>query len=156
MKKSVKTLVNSLMTVENGIRLIIATILLGPVALGFMLGTNLYAGIDGIQACFEVILDMFILISTPKVLAKAMTILNWGEGCSVSISVNWPVLVVCSLLALIASAAIADRMMLKPGLAREAFSVVMLIVILTIAIIYLSCWTVVLLKRIKMLLNWEE
>lgn len=150
MKKSVKSLVNSLLTVDNALRLYVLMALVGPVALGFMMGVNLHSGArNEFQMMLDFVFNMTIcmigVIELPKMLLRLPL---RGEG-SPYVRINLLAYALYASVAMIMTAVTTNRAMLIPGPWRDVISLLGLVILLPMSVIYFVCWTVMIRERMQ-------
>ncbi len=148
MKLSVKSIVNSLLTVDNALRLYVLVMLMGPVALGFMMGVNLHSGARNefqmkLDFVFNTAACMIGAIELPEMLLR----LPLRGECSFYVKINLLTYALYALVAMIMTALTTNRAMLIPGPWRDVISLLGLVIILPMSVIYFVCWVVMIWER---------
>lgn len=150
MKNSAKSLVNSLLTVDNALRLYICVILVGPVALGFMMGVNLHSGTRNefqmiLDFAFNMTVCMIGLIELPEMLLR----LPLRGECSRHVRINLLTYAPYALVAMIMAAVGTNRAMLVSDFWRDAISLLGLVIVLPMSAVYFVCWVVMIWKQVR-------
>lgn len=140
MKLSVKSIVNSLLTVDNAIRLYVCVMLVGPATFGFIAGLEPYRDTRSeFQTMMEFVVYMIMCIVGVIELPKVLSRLPLRGECSLYIRINLLTYALYALVAMVVTAVTTNRAMLLPGPWRDIIWLLGLVIILPIWAIYLVC-----------------